>query len=235
MLRHDIIETGVACKQAPITLSHDQPAEQTRPPTGTGTRAHVSDFPTKWTHSQLAELQQKDPAIGVVYEWLQQEIQPTRNMVLSYSPEVKSYVSQLASMLIIDDVTYRRFEKPNGDVLHYQLVAPRAIRDELLGLIHEKAASHLAARKTIDQVQRQAYWFKWRTDVEGFYRRCEICNQYCKGKAPRQGLLQDMRTGYPFERLQIDLTGRHPTSNRFVCLHGSVQFHEVCYCLANQR
>ena len=52
--------------------------------------------------------------------------------------------------------------------------------------------------------------------MEGFCRRCEICNQYCKGKAPRQGLLQDMRTGYPFERLQIDLTGRHPTSNRFV-------------------
>ena len=36
--------------------------------------------------------------------------------MVSYSPEVKSYVSQLASVVIIDDVIYRKFEKPNGDV-----------------------------------------------------------------------------------------------------------------------
>ena len=49
-------------------LYHDQPVEQTRPPTATDTCRHASDFPMKWTYAHLAELQRKDPAIGVVYE-----------------------------------------------------------------------------------------------------------------------------------------------------------------------
>jgi len=55
-----------------------------------------------------------------------------------------------------------------------------------------------SVRKTIDQVQRKAHWFFWRSDTDQFCRRCGLCNQYAKGKVPRQRLLQDMRVGAPW-------------------------------------
>ena len=175
----------------------------------------VGNFPIGWTHQHLAELQKADVAIGVVYGWLERQVPPSKDELLPHSPEVKNYASQWTSLCIIDGVVYRKFERPTGGVQWYQLMLPRTLRNELLEMMHAGAACHLAVKKTSEQVQRRAYWHTWRSDTERFCRRCGPCNQYCKGKAPRQGQLQDMRVGYPFERLQIDLTGPHPTANGF--------------------
>ena len=128
-------------------------------------------------------------------------------------PRGKNYALQWASLSIIDGVVYRILERPTGGVQWHQLLLPRALHNELLEMVHAGAACHLAVKKTTEQVQRCAYWHTWRSDTERFCCQCGPCNQYCKGKAPRQGQLQDMRVGYPFERLQIDLTGPHPTAN----------------------
>jgi len=114
------------------------------------------------------------------------------------SNEVKAYVSQWKSLIVDDGVVYRKFERPTGGILFYQLLVPRSMRAELLELIHAGSALHLGVRKTIDQVQRRAYWFSWRSDTDRFCRRCGPCDQYAKGRVPRQGLLQDMRVGAPW-------------------------------------
>ena len=101
-------------------------------------------------------------------------------------------------MIVDDGVVYRKFERPTGGVLFYQLLVPKSMRAELLELIHAGAACHLDVRKTIDQVQCRAYWFYWRSDTDRFCRRCVPCNQYAKGRVPRPGLLQDMREAPPW-------------------------------------
>jgi len=92
----------------------------------------------------------------------------------------------------------------------------------LLELIHAGAAGNLAVKKTSEQVKRRAYWATWRSDTERFCKACGPCNQYHRGKIPKQGLLQDMRVGAPMERVQVDLTGPHPTSGGF---------NYICTCI----
>ena len=73
---------------------------------------------------------------------------------------------------------------------------------------------HLGVRKTQNQVQRRAFWKGWRADVYQFCRRCHECCTYRRGGPPRQSALQDLTVGAPWERIGIDLTGRHPRSRR---------------------
>jgi len=70
------------------------------------------------------------------------------------SNEVKAYVSEWKSLIVDDGVVYRKFERPAGGVLFYQLLVPRSMRAELLELKYVGAACHLGVRKTIDYVQR---------------------------------------------------------------------------------
>ena len=139
--------------------------------------------------------------------------------MLPFSREVKALVSQWDSLVLINEVLYRRFERPEGGTLFYQLVAPKAIRNRILELIHVGASSHFGSKKTCSQLQRRAYWPTWRSDCERFCKGCIPCNQYHRGKLPKRAPLQDMRVGSPFERLQVDLTGPHVAASgyQYIC------------------
>ena len=96
-----------------------------------------------------------------------------------------------------------------------QLLTPVALREELIGCVHEGlTGSHVGLARTTLQVRRRAYWRGWRADVHRFYKRCSRCNRYFRGSLPRRGLLQPTRVGDVFERVSIDITGPHPHSRR---------------------
>ena len=173
------------------------------------------EVPDTWSADHLAEMQKADPEIGIIYRWLEEGKVPSRDDVLRHGAGVKGYAAQWKSLVLIHNVIYRLFEHPAGGTKFYQLLTPRALREELLQLVHAGAASHLGVRKTLEHLQRRAYWFTWRTDTETFCRRCEVCNQYARGKPPRQGTMQNMVVGNPMERIHLDLTGRHPCVGGF--------------------
>ena len=73
---------------------------------------------------------------------------------------------------------------------------------------------HLYALRTKQQVRRRAYWKGWARDVVEYCQSCEKCSTYYLIKAPKQGPLQNMLVGAPFERSSLDITGPHPKSNK---------------------
>ena len=96
-----------------------------------------------------------------------------------------------------------------------QLLVPACQRQDFIRKAHTgMCGGHLGIRRTMDQVQRRAYWDGWRRDVRRFCRQCPNCNGYFRGQLPRSAPLQPMVTGAPFERLHLDLTGPHPRSRR---------------------
>jgi len=119
----------------------------------------VGELQPTWTRERLAELQKAHPDVAIIREWLEAEVEPTRDRVMPCSTEVKAYVSQWKLLIVDDGVVQGKFEKPTLGVLFKQLVVPRSMRAELLELIHAVAACHQGVRKTINQVQRRAYWF----------------------------------------------------------------------------
>ena len=221
----DVDLSGVAVLAPPLDFADDEHLEPEvvvvpPPPKLASDEVKASGgLPDKWTHDWLAEQQTADPDVGIVYRWLVNKVEPTRDVILPYSLEVKNYAAQWASLCLLDGVIYRRFERPNGGTLFHQLIVPRALRPDLLEMVHAGAACHAGVKKTADQLRRRAYWHSWRRDVEIFCRRCAPCSQYVKGRVPRQRLMQDMRVGNPMERLHLDLTGPHPTANgmSYIC------------------
>ena len=77
-----------------------------------------------------------------------------------------------------------------------------------------ETAGHMGVRKTLEQVRRLAFSKGWRGDVERYGSRCEVCCRYHRSAAPRQGKMQHMVAGSPWERVGMDLTGKHSRSRR---------------------
>ena len=72
---------------------------------------------------------------------------------------------------------------------------------------------HLAAERSKQQLRHTAYWVGWSTDVDEFCKACIPCAQYCRNKAQRQAMMQEMAVSAPFEIVSIDVTGPHPRSS----------------------
>ena len=159
----------------------------------------------------LIRAQGEDPDLRLVRPWLEDGAQaPALVDILRENSAVKTYWYQKDQLYLNDGVIYRK--TPDGVE---QLVVPRALRDEYLKLAHTGiTGGHLGVRRTRGQVRRRAYWVGWSRDVKHFCQRCPPCNQYHRGRPPRQGPLQPLPCGEPWERLSIDITGPHPRSRR---------------------
>ena len=89
----------------------------------------LSDVDGEWTAEWLSAKQRADPALSLVYRWLLAGGDcPDSDEVRPCSPEVKTYVTQWGSLCLKEGVIYRKFERPEGGVLFYQLLTPRALR-----------------------------------------------------------------------------------------------------------
>ena len=78
---------------------------------------------------------------------------------------------------------------------------------------------HYGLFKTLSQVQRQAYWLTWKTDVQRYCKACESCARYHRGNPPKQGYLQPFFAASPMELVSIDICGPFPrtgNANRFI-------------------
>ena len=164
----------------------------------------------------LADLQLLDPEIGPIARLrLQQTEKPDIEQLLPESEAAKMLHSQWELLVLVGGVLYRRWTSKDGRPEVLQLLVPATLRQDYLRKAHSgMCGGHLGIRRTLDQVQRRAFWFGWRRDVQRFCRQCPNCSGYFRGQLPRSGELQPMLTGAPLERLHIDLTGPHPRSRR---------------------
>ena len=74
---------------------------------------------------------------------------------------------------------------------------------------------HFARRKTLDQIQRRAYRPAWKTDTKLYCECRRACNEFHRGKPPKQAKLKPMFAGAPMEVLHVDLTGPHVNSRGY--------------------
>jgi transposase InsO family protein len=169
-----------------------------------------------WDRDVLGQHQREDPDLSLVYDAKRDSVAeaPHAREIESHSKETKAYCAMWPFLEMIDGVLYRRKPSGTGRPGVLQLLAPKAYRQEIMEQAHAGfSGGHLGERRTIEQVRRRAYWLGWASDVRKFCRQCNPCNQYWRGKAPKQGQLQPMTTGEPLERIGLDVTGPHPKSS----------------------
>ena len=174
----------------------------------------ISSNPVKvgWTEEKIKRLQREDANIGPVMAWLETGLRPPREVLDISDPEIKSYWMQWDFLTLTDGLVYRKFERPDGACQYLQLLMPRSMRHLFLKMVHEQSTGHFGYAKTLEQVQRRAFWDCWKTDVKLYCTCCKACNGFHKGRAPRQAMLKPLFARAPMEVLHVDLTGPHVNS-----------------------
>jgi RNase H-like domain found in reverse transcriptase/Reverse transcriptase (RNA-dependent DNA polymerase)/Integrase zinc binding domain/Integrase core domain/SCAN domain len=108
------------------------------------------------------------------------------------------------------------------DTGHNQIVAPAAIRHQLLYISHDIPASgHLGVRKSLDRLIRHFWWGTIQSDVREYIRTCHQCQCLGKGSKKIIAPLHSMPVvTEPWSICAIDIVGPLPvckeTGNRFI-------------------
>ncbi|KAJ8348856.1 hypothetical protein SKAU_G00274450 [Synaphobranchus kaupii] len=161
-----------------------------------------------------------DSTLGKVRSWLEVGQRPERSVVSAESPEVKSYYSLYSSLVQRDGLLYRRWQAPGrgSDIL--QLLVPRALRPDVLRLVHGSVgAGHFGNNKTLHRLRGKFHWPGCRHDVELHVHCCDSCTAQ-KGPSQRsRAPLQQHLVGAPMERVGVDILGPFPVTdsgNRYI-------------------
>jgi len=167
----------------------------------------------EWSNPAIGRRQAEDADIGPIYAALKEgNGQPEWGEMLTESKATKTYWTLWPFLELIDGVLFMRRDTVNGQPA-LRLVTPPYYRAEVVKQAHSgHTGGHLGERRTVEQVRRRAFWVGWAADTRRMYRMCVQCAQYKRGQAPRQGPLQPMPVGMPWERIGIDITGPHPKS-----------------------
>jgi len=170
----------------------------------------------RWSKSEIAESTQTDAELATFVKWWKEGVLPIASKDLArYDPATKSLHAQWERFKVTDGVLYRQYwlNQKEGD--SWQLVAPVAYRKEVMRTAHASVTGgHMGVKKTQMKVAKQVYWVGWSKDVRDYCRRCDVCAKYHRGATKKQGELQNMCVGAPWERVAIDITGPHPQSTK---------------------
>ena len=171
---------------------------------------------TELPNVNISQAQRNDPQLLPVIKAMENGLtQPNEKQLRAEGRETKAYFAQSKLLILQNGILYRRWISSKNETLWLQLIVPRSLRSHFLTLAHSgMTGGHLGFRKTLDQIQRRAYWPQWRDDTLRYCRRCSSCAQYQRGAPQPATKLQEMVVGDIFERVGIDLTGPHPRSRK---------------------
>lgn len=175
------------------------------------TETELVDLPNSFPTLDLISAQMDDADLILVGKWLEEDAQtPDLVNILWEGEKIKIYWQQREPLFLKDGLICKRTPE-NSE----QILMPKSLREDFLKLVHTGiTGGHLGTRRTRWQVRRRAYWVGWSGEVKRFCQRCPSCNQYHRGLPPKQGPLQPLPCGEPWERLSIDITGPHPRSRK---------------------
>ena len=163
------------------------------------------------------KVQQDDPVIGEIYRRVKAgDPAPTSECISSSCKETKSLCAQLERLRINDsDILCRLYTDTSTGRTHEQFVVPAVLRKSVSDDLHRGLnGGHLGQRRARALLKKRFYWPHWSNDVRLAKLRCPQCAKYQKPRPCRQGELQPMVTGEPWERIGVDVTGPHPTSSK---------------------
>ena len=168
--------------------------------------------------------QDSDPEIRLLKSWIKEETRPAFKDIASCSYFVKSLWSQWERLELIDEILVRKWEVLGTDIIYWQAVIPLKQRRLVLKYSHDiKASGHLGVTKTLKRIRQRYYWPGLQRDVRAYVVGCEKC---AKRKGPNRtkiAPMQIVRSGYPMERIAVDILGELPRTengNKYILVVG---------------
>jgi transposase InsO family protein len=177
---------------------------------------------SNWSTDYLKQQQHTDPEISLAISWIVAKRRPEWDETKAFSPSLRSLWQQFDSLFIVNEMLYRRFYTNDGIHSHFQFVLPASLKKEFLSLTHADAAGHLKLQKTLEHIQRRAWWYAWKRDAKVFISACRQCAIRHSGKTPRNAGMKALEVGAPCQRWAIDLCGPFRTSDGYKYLFTAI-------------
>ena len=176
----------------------------------------ILDTEDTWRTTNLSKLQSEDVSIKEIYALKNTfgDQKPDWQVIQGYGDVTKTLWNMWDDLFMKDDVLYRTYRKIDGTDNYVQLLVPGKLRLKVTEMAHcGMTGGHLGIARTKEQVRHRAYWPGWSKFVKRYCESCQPCAKYRRGKPPKQGKLNPIVVGMPFEILSIDVTGPHPRSS----------------------
>ena len=128
---------------------------------------------------------------------------------------LKTLCNQWSQLKSSNRLLVIRREEPETNTMHELAVAPLNLRRTVLRYMHDnKTSGHLGVNKTMGENHPEVLlaWDEKRR--KGIHSRCEKC---AKRKGPtktKMAPIQIVRSGYPMERIALDIIGELPCTER---------------------
>ena len=122
---------------------------------------------------------------------------------------------------MIDEILVRKLEVLGTGIIYWQAVIPLRL---VLKYSHDiKASGHLGVTKTLKRVRQRYYWPGLQRDVRAYVVGCEKCAKRKGPNSTKIAPMQIVRSGYPMERIAVDILGDLPKTengNKYILVVG---------------
>jgi len=159
----------------------------------------LSNLHTKWD-------QFNDPEIGMILKLLKAgRLEDNHPLELEGQPEATRCLwNKRKQLRIRGDLLYLQLDGST-----YVLIVPRSKRIHLIRLTHQ-TLGHIGITRTSAVLKQQYFWPGMDTDIRLIVNTCRPCLEKKSGNMGLQPKPQSSMTGFPFEKVAIDITGPLP-------------------------
>ena len=172
-------------------------------------KVFVQDEEIPVTPEIVSKLQQEDETLKKVRDQ-NTDIKRTRGKNSSY-------------YTVTNNILYRIYQQENSDNQVEQVVVPKELRTQVMGLAHESMirGHPIGVKKTMDKMQASFYWPRIHRDITRYCRSCNVCQKaLSKGRVTKVPLMKMPLIDTPFKRVAVDIVGPiHPMTdqhNRYI-------------------
>jgi len=125
----------------------------------------------------------------------------------------KSLLDSWDSLVIKNNILYRKWETPNLKSYILQIIIPKGRIKQILEKAHDSfLGEHFGVNKTSDRIRKHFYWATCKQNVKSWWRTCVVCVAKRDLSKKREIWIAD-NFGFLFKRLQIDILGPFPVSS----------------------
>ena len=152
------------------------------------------------------DAQEDDEELLLFRSWLDLHPPLTLPRLTGTSPALQKYWRGRQCFRVREGVLCRMWEEEDSSrPTRFQILVPVKLRARMLEEYHDQAG-HQGIHRTYCQLLKRFYWHGMKRDVHDYVASCKSCSQRSRPVGRGKGApLQVTWSGYPFERIAMDL------------------------------
>nr|VZI14049.1 unnamed protein product [Spirometra erinaceieuropaei] len=157
-----------------------------------------------------ANLQANDPDVGLIYDrFVRGSVKPSKNQMSGESREAQTLWTSWQNLLMRDRVLFFKYDPQSPT----RFVLPPAHTRSVLRELHLQLGH--AGQGKLEKAARLRFWSpNLRQDVALICQECGVCARFKHPTHNPRAPLQPISTGYPNQRLGVDIVGPFPQSRK---------------------